>query len=167
LSAYQILIIYLLPQLDHVEAIREQANFIDYHCTAIDVASARTSILAYLFPPEGEYQLRLNHNKAWVKVYVILVAKRPNERDISFSPLFVVRCYGTRRNGPQMPLWPQVLAETPTSVTRVCQSVNAAGRPAFGAISCSDIVRRCAFDSQDFHMKDAVNWPDGCFLSLW
>lgn len=120
-----------------------------------------------MFPPEEGYQLRQNHNEAWVEVYVILVANRPNERDVSFSPLFVVRCYGTRRDGPQMPLWPQVLAEIPPSVTRVCQSVNAAGRPAFGAISCSDIVRRCIFDCRDFHMKDSVDWPDGCFLSLW
>ncbi|KAJ5389131.1 uncharacterized protein N7496_000199 [Penicillium cataractarum] len=93
------------------EALSDQIDFIDYQCTPTDVASVWTSILTYWFPPDEGYQIRLNHTEAWVEVYVIRVASRPRETEVSFSPIFVIRCYGCRRDVPIMPLWPQTMAD--------------------------------------------------------
>lgn len=97
---------------------------------------------------------------------MIRVASRPRETDISFSPVFVIRCYGAGRDVPIMPLWPQTMVEIPSSVTRICHSVNAAGRPAHGAVTCADLVRLCFFDPRDLHMEACDAWPDIYFLSL-
>ncbi|KAJ5175591.1 uncharacterized protein N7482_001468 [Penicillium canariense] len=148
------------------DALSDQTDILDSECTGTDVASVWNSILSYWFPPEEGYQLRLNHTEAWVEVYVIRVAVRPCERDISFSPVFVVRCYGARADVPGMPTWDQTMADIPSSVTDVCRSVNGSGRPAFGAIACADVVRLCAFHPGELTMDACDDWPGMYFISL-
>ncbi|KAJ5464528.1 uncharacterized protein N7458_000214 [Penicillium daleae] len=47
------------PRILNCEALIDQTDLIGYQCTATDVASVWTSILAYWFPPDEGYQLRL------------------------------------------------------------------------------------------------------------
>lgn len=101
-----------------------------------------------------------------MEVYAIRVASRPGEVDISFSPLFVIRCYGSRLDAPRMPPWQHVTAEIPSSVTSLCRSLNAAGRPAFGAVACADLVLLCCFHTNGLAMESCDQWPDVYSLGL-
>ncbi|KAJ5698135.1 hypothetical protein N7462_000140 [Penicillium macrosclerotiorum] len=149
------------------DALSDQTDILDYECTATDVASVWNSILAYWFPPDEGYQLRLEHRLEWVEVYVIRVAVRPHEQDITFNPVFLVRCYGARADVPHMGTWEQTMVQVPISVTEVCRSISANGRPAFGAIACADIVRLCEFHLLDGTMRACDTWPGVYFLSLF
>lgn len=155
-----------MPQFYNCDAISDQTDLIHSQSTATDIASAWTSILAYWFPPDEGYQIRLNHNDAWVEVYAMRVANRPGETEISISPLFVIRCYSTRLDAPSMPRWQLVMDEISSSVVRMCRSVNAAGHPAFGAVACSDLVLMCSFRTDGLVMEACDIWPDVYSLGL-
>ena len=122
----------------------------------------------FWFPPDEGYQIRLQQDPGlnWVEVYVIRVAQRPNEDWISFNPLFVVRCYGAKLDGPQMGLWESVMEEMPSSVGRLRESVNATWRPVFGAIAWGDTVRLFDVNRETQLWATCEEWAGVLFLSL-
>lgn len=71
--------------------------------TLADVTSVWISILILWFPLEEEYQLRIKPNTNWIEIYVMRVAQRPRDEDVSFTPVFVIRCYGANETFSQYP----------------------------------------------------------------
>jgi hypothetical protein len=114
--------------------------------TLADVTSVWISILILWFPVEEEYQLRIKPNTNWIEIYVMRVAQRPGDGVVSFTPVFVIRCYGENEIFTEPHAWDVALEEIPSSVRRTCRSVDAHGFPAYGAVACGWNVRLCEID---------------------
>lgn len=153
--------------MSDLAALNNQLDSLDYDCMAIDVASVWTSILVYWFPPVEGYQLRLNPTKEWVEVYAIRIARRPNETEVTFNPVFMIRCYGCcTEDVPPMGLWSRTFAEIPLSIQHVCRSIEGNGFPAYGAVAFLDTVRLCVFDRERRAMSACGDWPSVYFTTL-
>ncbi|KAJ5580241.1 uncharacterized protein N7459_006226 [Penicillium hispanicum] len=153
-------------QFYHCTALNDQTDILDADCTATDVASVWTSILVYWFPPDEGYQIRLQHDPNWTEVYVIRVAQRPGDMEISFNTLFVVRCYGAGPTVPPMGPWDQAIPEMPASVARLSRSVNSTWRPIFGAIAWGDTVRLFDVNAYTTQWATCEEWAGVIFLNL-
>lgn len=133
----------------------------------MELASVWMSILENWFPSVEGYQFRLNPKTTWVEVYVIRIARAPNELEVTVNPAFVVRCYGP---GPWNPIRArfanEIGAKMPDEVLSFCKNINAVFFLTHGAIAFQKSVRFVRFDWELERIKPVPSMPSTYPIAL-